>query len=137
MALGKYPRSQVHLDVQRINLTGFKITWFGHRFPLRTIQSRARNLRDRTVGSHVGKPREPIRQRRGRRSAQQCVRTAENRYLVFQRRRIINETECVHRPRIAQQFSPPEASLDANCGNVFQLMRCLNPGSSLHRVILM
>src|SRR5438270_8790 len=56
---------------------------------------------------------------------------------MLQRRRIINQTERVHRPGIAQQFSPPEASLDANRWNILQVVRGIVAGSAFQAVILL
>ena len=51
------------------------------------------------------------------------MRTTENRHLMIQRRRIIDQAERVDRPRIAQQLSPPEASFHADCRHILQLVR--------------
>src|SRR5579872_2675045 len=109
MALRKYPRSQMHLNIERINSARFQITRLAHRFALRTIDACAGDLRDRTVGSHIRQPREPISQRRRCRSLQPDARAAKYRNFILERRRIVNQAERVDWPRIAQQLSPPEA----------------------------
>ena len=82
MTFGKNPRRQVHLDVERIDFARLQIVRIAHRFALRAVDSRAGDLRNGAVGRDIGQPREPIGQRRRRRSSQQRVRTPENRDIV-------------------------------------------------------
>ena len=46
------------------------------------------------------------------------MRSPENRLFIFEGCGIVNETECIHGPRITQQFSPPEAGLHSDSRNV-------------------
>src|ERR1700722_2772775 len=123
MAFGKYPRSEVHLNVERINLPRFQIARSTNRLSLRSIDSCARDLRERTIRSYVGEACEPIRQGRARRRLKQRMRSPQDCELMVQRRRIVHQAECVHRAGIAKQLAPPEAGLDSDRRNVFQLMR--------------
>jgi hypothetical protein len=113
MTLRKHPRRQMHFDIEGINLTRLQIVRFAHRIPLRPIDPRASNLRDCAIRRYIREPGKPIRQRRRGRGSQQGMRTSQNRHVLLEGRRIVDQTESVHRSHIAQQFAPPESRLHA------------------------
>ena len=114
MALGENPRGQVHHDVERIELSGFERPRLRHGFALRAVDSRARDLGDGSVGSHIREPREPVGQGRSGRGSQQCPRPSQDGQIFFERRGIVNQAEGVHGTGIAQQLAPPESGFHAD-----------------------
>ena len=114
MAFGEDPRGQVHRDVECINLSGFEGPRFRHGFALRAVDSCACNLRDGSVGSHIGEARKPVRQRCCGRGLQQRARPSQDGKICFERRGIVDQAERVHGTGIAQQLAPPESGLDAD-----------------------
>jgi len=53
MAFGKYPRGQMHCNVERIHLARFQIARFAHRLPLSPVDPGPSDLRDGSIGRHV------------------------------------------------------------------------------------
>ena len=113
----------MHFDVERINLSRLQVPRLAHRIPLRAVDPRAGYLRDRAVGRHIREPRNPVRQRRLAEARSKACGRPRIATVLLQRRRIINQTESIHRPHIAQQLAPPESRFHADRRHIFELMR--------------